>query len=232
MDKQKGISVSGEQDVDEMLELIWTLEEGGQATTDGVSRALGERGVEGILDRMVEGGLIAIDEGRLSFEPKGAKRAEGITRRHRLAERLLTDLFELREEEVESQACQFEHILSTEVTDSVCTLLGHPPSCPHGKAIPRGRCCLKARTKIKPIVVRLSDLGVGETGRIVSIAPKHHARLDHLIAFGIAPGTSVRLHQKRPSYVIEIDETTLAIETDICREIFVTKAAPNTMAKK
>ena len=43
--------------------------------------------------------------------------------------------------EVEESACKFEHILSPDVTERICTLLGHPTACPHGSPIPKGDCC-------------------------------------------------------------------------------------------
>jgi DtxR family Mn-dependent transcriptional regulator len=45
------------------------------------------------------------------------------------------------ESEIEQQACKFEHILSPEATDKICTFLGHPRTCPHGAPIPPGPCC-------------------------------------------------------------------------------------------
>jgi len=73
---------------------------------------------------------------------RGRKRAADIIRRHRLAERLFTDSLALDSEtEIEQQACKFEHILSPEATDKICTFLGHPRTCPHGAPIPRGACC-------------------------------------------------------------------------------------------
>ena len=42
------------------------------------------------------------------------------------------------ESEIEQQACKFEHILSPEATDKICTFLGHPRTCPHGAPIPPG----------------------------------------------------------------------------------------------
>jgi Mn-dependent DtxR family transcriptional regulator len=48
------------------------------------------------------------------------------------------------ETEIEQQACKFEHILSPEATDKICTFLGHPRTCPHGAPIPRGACCDRA----------------------------------------------------------------------------------------
>jgi DtxR family Mn-dependent transcriptional regulator len=59
-----------------------------------------------------------------------------------LAERLFTDSLAMDSEtEIEQQACKFEHILSPEATDKICTFLGHPRTCPHGAPIPPGPCC-------------------------------------------------------------------------------------------
>lgn len=73
---------------------------------------------------------------------RGRERARDIIRRHRLAECLFRDTFEIRSnEQIESNACVLEHVLSPEVTESICKFLKHPPQCPHGRPIPRGRCC-------------------------------------------------------------------------------------------
>ena len=86
-------------------------------------------------------------EQMIIFTEKGRKRAEDVIRRHRLAERLFTQTFHVHDEkEVAEQACRFEHILSPEATDSICTFLGHPRTCPHGSPIPAGDCCLTSKT--------------------------------------------------------------------------------------
>jgi putative ABC transport system ATP-binding protein len=78
----------------------------------------------------------------VEFTPRGRQRAADIIRRHRLAERLFTDTLAMDSEtEIEQQACKFEHILSPEATDKICTFLGHPRTCPHGAPIPPGTCC-------------------------------------------------------------------------------------------
>jgi len=75
---------------------------------------------------------------------RGRQRAADIIRRHRLAERLFTDSLALDSEtEIEQQACKFEHILSPEATDKICSFLGHPRTCPHGAPIPPGACCAR-----------------------------------------------------------------------------------------
>jgi DtxR family Mn-dependent transcriptional regulator len=155
--------------------------------------------------------------------PKGEKRARELVRRHRLSLRMFYDLFAL--DGAEAEACKFEHILSPEVTDSVCTLLGHPPNSPDGKPIPRGECCAMFRQEMKPLVAPLADLMPGDQAKIVFITPGSHSRLDRLSAMGVVPGSAIRLHQKRPSYVIQIGETMVAVDKEITKEIFVKKLA-------
>jgi Mn-dependent DtxR family transcriptional regulator len=93
---------------------------------------------------------VSTGEGSMIVEltPRGRQRAADVIRRHRLAERLFTDSLALdSESEIEQQACKFEHILSPEATDKICTFLGHPRTCPHGAAIPPGSCC--GRTSVE-----------------------------------------------------------------------------------
>jgi putative ABC transport system ATP-binding protein len=107
---------------------------------------------------------VSIGDGSMILEltSKGRQRAADIIRRHRLAERLFTDSLAMDSEtEIEQQACKFEHILSPEATDKICTFLGHPKTCPHGAPIPPGRCCkvrdrdeLVAQTKGKVVAAR------------------------------------------------------------------------------
>ncbi|HZU21316.1 MAG TPA: ATP-binding cassette domain-containing protein [Terriglobales bacterium] len=83
----------------------------------------------------------------LEFTERGRNRAEDVIRRHRLAERLFVETLHVENEaEIEQQACKFEHILSPEATDRICSFLGHPATCPHGSPIPAGQCCAEART--------------------------------------------------------------------------------------
>ena len=96
-------------------------------------------------DALKPGG-VSVGDGSMIVEltPRGQQRAADIIRRHRLAERLFTDSLAMDSEtEIEQQACKFEHILSPEATDKICTFLGHPRTCPHGAPIPEGACCGK-----------------------------------------------------------------------------------------
>ncbi|HET6371795.1 MAG TPA: iron dependent repressor, metal binding and dimerization domain protein [Candidatus Polarisedimenticolia bacterium] len=92
------------------------------------------------LDRMRGRGILGPGSPP-AFTPDGHRRAESLIRRHRLAETLFSETFQMHESVVEAEACYFEHILSPAVTDSICAFLRHPLACPHQKAIPRGGCC-------------------------------------------------------------------------------------------
>ena len=210
-----------EDRIDEILELIWTLRERGVSDLDQLLEKTEDAEARSILRMMNRDGLFEVEGNRMVLKDKGEEKAREIIRRHRLTERLLTEIFEMSEEEVEEEACKLEHILSPNVTESVCTFLGHPPTCIHGKPIPRGECCRKFKGEMRPLVIPLEELGLGDQGRIVFIAPKSHKRLDRLSTLGIIPGSTVRMHQKNPSYVLEIAETTLALDREIVKDIYV-----------
>ena len=173
------------------------------------------------LEAMAAGGLLRLDGTKVLLTPAGESLARDVVRRHRLTERLFKDLLAVSDSTMEDQACELEHILSPEATESVCTLLGHPPTCPHGRPIPPGACCAAFQRTVRPLVTGLRHFELGATGRIVFIAPKFHDRMDRLAALGVIPGSELRLHQRSPSYVIEIGETTIALDPEIAGEIYV-----------
>jgi len=209
---------------DEILELLWTLREEGKSSRAELLRLTAEDRPETLLDELVSGGHVLSSGEEVRLTTRGEERARGIIRRHRLAEVLLHNLFDLDNTQLESSACQFEHILSEPVTESVCSFLGHPPACPHGRPIPRGECCDRIRTEIQPLVTRLSDASLGTPVRIVFITPKSKKRLEKLSALGIVPGSRLRLLQRNPSFVIQIGQTTVAVDRDITDEIYVKQA--------
>jgi DtxR family Mn-dependent transcriptional regulator len=125
------------------------------------------------------------------------------------------------ESSFEKEACTWEHMLSEEVTDSVCTFLGHPRVCPHNKPIPPGSCCKKYRKKITSLVQPLNEIEIGTPVKIVYILPSLKLRLDRLTNLGIIPGNIIRVKQKSPALVIVVEETTIALDKEVAFEIFV-----------
>jgi ABC-type glutathione transport system ATPase component len=135
-------SMEVNQDFDEVLEQLWADRERTFHLEPEHFTAAQQRKVVAMMARI---GLVELRAGEVAFTPRGEARARSVIRRHRLAERLFMDVLAIRDESsIEKNACTFEHILSPEVTDRICTFLGHPRTCPHGSPIPEGDCCLEA----------------------------------------------------------------------------------------
>ena len=210
------------EEITEVLESVWTLQEQEPATIEKVIQNAPIKVTDGLISTLCDEGLIIIDEGKhVRLLPKGRELAEKIIRRHRLAERLICDALGAEVEESEVAACEYEHLLAEGITNSICTLLGHPRYCPHNKPIPEGDCCRQARDELKPIVVSCDQLRIGESARVAYFCTREHARLVKLSALGISPGIPLKLIQKWPAFVVQCEETEIALEADVARNIYV-----------
>jgi len=78
--------------------------------------------------------------------------------------------------------------------------------------------------EVRPLVTRLSDASVGLPVRIVFITAKSVKRLEKLSSLGIVPGSTIRLMQRNPSHVLQIGQTTVAVDKEITDEIYVKQA--------
>ena len=211
------------QKIEEVLSIIWEEREKNSSNKDKIKEIILEKIQEDILKDLITEGHITIDNNSVNFTAKGEATAKDIIRRQRLAERLLIDVLELGRKETDSYACEFEHIISKEVEESICTLLGHPKECPHGHPIPAGDCCLKAKGIIESIVVPLTKLSPGNIGKVVYLLTHKHPQLHKLMSLGIVPGVRISVHQVFPSFIIQVEETQVALEEDIAKEIYVKK---------
>lgn len=214
------VSEHEEREIQEVLELIWTqIEESEPAKKQILDKLDGEG--KRRFEELIKRNWIVEKSTGVEFTEEGKIQATKVIRRHRLAEVLFTDLFAVRAEDIEQVGCSFEHILDEDVVDRVCTFLGHPPFCPHGKKIPPGRCCKKFEKKLEPVIQRLWDLKPGEKARIVFITSDVQSRLNKLFSLNVVPGYEVKFIQKHPSPVIKIGETSVAMDDGIAKEIFV-----------
>ncbi len=216
-----GRSLEDQHRLEEYLETLWNMKEQGKDTVRHLQEELGETEGSHVLLSLLENRWVRVEGDAIHFEPEGEGKAREIIRRHRLAERLLHDVLEMTSEQFEEDACRFEHILSPDVTESICTFLGHPRTCPHGRPIPPGSCCQHFTKEVTPLVRPLSDLGVGEQGTITFITPRYRSRLNQLSSLGVIPGTTVRLQQRHPTCVIQVGESTIAMDRELSRNIFV-----------
>ena len=87
--------------------------------------------------RMERDGLLTVEGDRhLELTGEGLRLATRVMRKHRLAERLLTDVIGLDWELVHAEACRWEHVMSENVERRLLELLGHPTESPYGNPIP------------------------------------------------------------------------------------------------
>lgn len=210
---------------EEVLEELWTAHEAGQrlglAELARTIHAGADEGWGGVVQELVEVGLVRFDDASLSLTADGEVKAKEVVRRHRLAEVLFHQVFDLSLDATEDEACRVEHVLTSQATDAVCSFLGHPPMCPHGRPIPSGPCCSLLSRRVASLICRLADLNPGERGRVVLLAPRHRDRLEQLTDLGVTPGAVLTLRQRKPSLVVEVDRTLLALEDEIADGIYL-----------
>ncbi|MFQ5975546.1 MAG: FeoA family protein [Candidatus Hydrothermarchaeales archaeon] len=85
----------------------------------------------------------------------------------------------------------------------------------------RGGYCTEDREIVNQIISSLSELAPGEEGKIAYMTTKKHRRMQKLMAMGVLPGVTVKLIQSFPSFVLEVEETQIALDKEIAEEIFV-----------
>ena len=125
--------------VEEYLETMLGLaEEGVPVIQARIAERLGRSApsVSEMLDRLIDDGYVTREGRRLDLTESGRRLAEGVLRKHRLAERLLVDVIGLEWHKVHREAGRWEHVISDDVEARLVELLGDPSTCPHGNPIP------------------------------------------------------------------------------------------------
>jgi len=203
---------------DEYMERLWYMREDREESLDALKEALGEGFQAAVLDGLTSDGLVAVteDESRITLTEKGLDRARRVIRAHRIAERLIHDVLGNR---FESGACEFEHMIDTELVDSICTLLGHPRECPHGKPIPEGECCKRSAKTAESSVIPLTELEVGQSGRVAYVNYRNEHLFHKIDALQIRPGVMVKMLQRYPSYVVEVESATIAMDSEVASTV-------------
>ena len=171
-------------------------------------------------------GLVEVTDGVIVLTPEGREEAKECIRRHRLAERLLFDIFDGTEEEIHTAGCKFEHGLHRGIEEKVCTMLGHPKTCPHGKPIPPGECCRRLEQEPGRLIKTLAEMKTGEHGVIAYLHSEDPSDLRKLMAIGALPGAFVELKQRFPSYLVQIGDSQFGIDEEMARQIHLRPAEP------
>jgi DtxR family Mn-dependent transcriptional regulator len=198
---------------EEYLEAIYRLESKiGSARTMDLSRQLGvvPGSITNTIENLEKKGLVTHEPYRgVKLTDSGRKIASLILRRHRLAERLLTDFLHLDWSEVHDPACKLEHALTPEILKPLEKALGHPKKCPHGNPIPTGCGGI-----IEEPTVALSELDNETTGVVVKITEEKEETLKQLAKLKITPGEQIEIEKRTPDGQLKVRTRSTICEID------------------
>ena len=171
--------------------------------------------------RLTKAGSLARDErGRIALSEMGRLEAVRLVRRHRLSERLLADYLDLPWDLVHEEACKFEHVLSDAVEASLAERLGHPLTCPHGRAIPDESGRVPEETSRC-----LAGLGPGDRCMIAYVSEERPELLRYLASLGLSPGAKVLVEEVAPfegPLMILVAGVRHPLAREVARVLFVT----------
>jgi DtxR family Mn-dependent transcriptional regulator len=182
---------------EEFLESIYRLQErDGAARTSELVKMLNvvPGTVTNTVERLEKRGLVKHEAYKgVKLTEEGRKQALKVIRRHRLAERLLTDILHMDWSKVHDEACKLEHNLSETTVEPLEKALGKPQTCPHGNPIPSESGEMN-EAKSEP----LTNLSPGENGTIIKITEEEQGLLQYLATLGLVPGALVKIEEKGP----------------------------------
>jgi DtxR family Mn-dependent transcriptional regulator len=220
----KETAVSSE--AEEYLEAIYRLETRiGFARTMKLARQLGvvPGSVTNTVKSLERRGLVIHEPYKgVKLTEKGRKLALNVLRRHRLAERLLTDVLHLDWSRAHGAACKLEHAIAGDIVKLLEKALGHPKTCPHGNPIPTA-CGGIIEEKSEPLV----NLNPKEKGIIVKITEEESDMLQHLATLSLMPGVSVEVEQKAPfdgPITIKVGDVSHTLERKFALIIYVRRS--------
>ena len=176
--------------------------------------------VSEMIKRMTDEGLVRVSGNSISLTTKGQGLAERVVRRHRLAERFLTDILGLSWALAHREAGKWEHIMSAEVEEAMDRVLGGPTTCPHGNPIP-------GSNYEAPEAVRLADLAPGQTFTVSRIPEELEftdGMLDFLEDARLLPGCTGTVGADGPDdgLVIDVDGRRVVVDGFATSRILVT----------
>ena len=207
---------------EEYCEAIWELHED---DIDVIRIRIAERlgvsrpAVSEMIRRMEAEGLIVVGD-TISLTPTGVSLAEAVVRRHRLAERFLTDMLGLSWSDAHDEAGKWEHVISQPVEEALARVLGDPTTCPHGNPIP-------GAAYAAPDAVSLGGVAPGSRFTVTRIPEElefEPGMLDFLEENSLVPGYSGVLTGISPdgTATVEIEGRAVGIGAFATERILVT----------
>ena len=181
----------------------------------GVSRP----SVSEMIKRMETDGLIVIHGTKISLTSDGDVLAERVVRRHRIAERFLTDVLGLSWANANHEAGKWEHIINQEVESAMNRVLHNPTTCPHGNPIPGSSYREEHLSKLSDVVEGKLFI-INRIPEELEFAP---GILEILEQANIKPGQSgtVVTSNKDGSRVVRVDNNDVALDEFTSARILV-----------
>ena len=211
------------ESTEEYLEAVYRLErEGPGVTTSGLASELGvaPASVSGMLKKLAaDGYLEQVARGEVKLTRSGLEVAVRVVRRHRLAERLLTDVLGMPWDEVQQEACMLEHAISENVELRLVEILGDPKVCPHGLPIPPKDLSEPVRGGVP-----LAQIAIGAQATVQGVTQEVPEMLRYLGEVGLRPGAGVRVVSKAPlggPMTIAVQDREHAISLELARMVVV-----------
>lgn len=176
--------------------------------------------VSEMIKRLDAEGLIEVSANVIRLTPKGVALAEAVVRRHRLAERFMTDVLGLSWAYAHKEAGKWEHVISEPVEEALARLLGDPTTCPHGNPIP-------GSGYRAPDLQPLSDLPVGAGFKVTRIPEELEfspGLLDFLEDSQLMPGSTGVVTAASPdgTLTVEVAGRSVGIGSFASQRILVT----------
>jgi len=213
---------------EEYLEAIYKMEDEGALP---ISARLAERlhvsapSVAEMIKKLARTEYVTIGPGKeISLTKKGRFIAEALVRRHRLSERLLTDVLGLQWDVVHDQACLLEHTISPEMEEGMIRALGNPATCPHGFPIPG--VAPGSKTGISG-VTRLSQATEGTDYRVERVAEEDASFLQYVGQLGLVLGAELFFLERAPfdgPLTLSVNGKTVAVGLEAASRIWVSAA--------
>ncbi|WP_322411684.1 metal-dependent transcriptional regulator [Microbacterium invictum] len=202
-----------------------------------ISERLGHSGptVSQTVGRMERDGLVVVSEDRrLELTDAGRQKAIDVMRKHRLAERLLSDVIGLDWAYVHEEACRWEHVMSEQVERRLVELLGHPTESPYGNPIPGLDQLgdIPANTFAQGVIGLVTKLNAaggplrGTVRRLAEPAQVDPELLQQLKAAGVVPGGTGTYRYSEGYVLVEMDGNDEALElpVEVASHIFLVDA--------
>ena len=177
--------------IDDYLEAIYELqEEGARVVQAGVARRLGisRASVSEQIGRLRRMQLLEEKGRELQLTAHGFTVAEDAVRRHRMAERFLTDVLKMPWHLAHAEANRFQQGITSEIETRMLEMLGGPATCPHGNPIPG------TGAEIDPKLRPLRDFATGDTvvlRRLTEDVEVDTTVLRYFEEHGLVPGARI-----------------------------------------